>query len=365
MKIICTRQNLIQGVTTSQRAVSSKNPLPILSGILLRAKDNRLELQATDLEMGIQCFVPCNIQEEGSVVLPAKYLGEIVRRLPDSPIQIESVQENNVVIRYGQSEISINGFEANEFPTFPKPQSKNSLTISEEDLKEYLRQILFATSPDENRPVFTGVLMESISNKIRFVATDTHRLALREIETASQIEDINVIIPGKTLSELVRVIGAADREVVIALGENQIIFGMEDTLLISRLIEGQFPNYRQVIPQSYKTRIRVKTKELLEGVERASLLARVGTQIIRLTIENEKIVINANTEVGRIHEEVPIFLQGETMQISFNALYLIDALRAIGSDSIYLDMSGPLSPGILRSVEGEEYLSLILPVRTV
>ncbi|ABO48554.1 DNA polymerase III, beta subunit [Desulforamulus reducens MI-1] len=364
MKIICTRQNLIQGVTTAQRAVSAKNPLPILSGILLTAKDNKLKLQATDLEMGIQCVVPCTTQEEGSIVLPAKYLSEIVRRLPDSPIQIESNQGTNVIIRYGQSEITINGFDAEEFPTFPKPQSKNSLTIPEEELKEYLRQILFATLSDENRPVFTGVLMEILNGTLRLVTTDTHRLAMREIKDSSVDNDINIIIPGKTLNELTRVIGAADQQVTISLGENQIIFGMEDTLLISRLIEGQFPNYRQVIPQGHKTRIRLKTKDLLEASERASLLARVGTQIIRLNIEEEKIILTANTEVGRIHEEVPVYLQGESLQISFNAMYLIDALRAIGSDNIYFDLSGPLSPGILRPVEGDDYLSLILPVRT-
>ncbi|PHJ37784.1 DNA polymerase III subunit beta [Desulforamulus profundi] len=365
MKIICTRQNLIQGVSTAQRAVSAKNPLPVLSGILLTARDNRLELQATDLEMGIQCIIPCNVQEEGSIVLPAKYLGEIVRRLPDAPIQIETTQSTNAVISYGQSEITINGFQAEEFPSFPNPQGKNSLALPEEELKEYLRQILFATSPDENRPVFTGVLMEIFDGQIRFVATDTHRLALRDVKTTAEVSDINVIIPGKTLNELARVIGAADKEVTISLGDKQVIFGMEDTLLISRLIEGQFPNYRQVIPQGYKTRVRVKTKDILEAVERASLLARVGTQIIRLNIEEEKIVISANTEVGKIHEEVPVYLQGEPMQIAFNALYLIDALRANGSENIYLDMSGPLSPGILRPVGGEDYLSLVLPVRTI
>ncbi|MCL5290207.1 MAG: DNA polymerase III subunit beta [Bacillota bacterium] len=365
MKIICTRQNLIQGVSTAQRAVSAKNPLPILSGILLTAKDNRLEMHATDLEMGIQCIIPCNVQEEGSVVLPAKYLGDIVRRLPDCSIQFETTQGTNVVIRYGQSEITINGYQAEEFPTLPNIQGKNLLTLPEEELREYLRQILFAASQDENRPVFTGVLMEIFNQQIRLVATDTHRLALKEVKTKEEVSDINVIIPGKTLNELARVIGEADKEVTISLGDNQVIFGMEDTLLISRLIEGQFPNYRQVIPQGYKTRIRVKTKDFLEAVERASLLARVGTQIIRLNIEEEKIVISANTEVGKIHEEVPVYLQGEPMQIAFNALYLIDALRAVITENIYLDMSGPLSPGIIRPIKGEDYLSLVLPVRTV
>ncbi|GAB6159138.1 DNA polymerase III subunit beta [Desulfotomaculum varum] len=365
MKVICTRQNLVQGVSTAQRAVSAKNTMPILAGILITAQDHHLEFQATDMEMGIQCTVPCTVQEAGSIVLPAKYLGEIVRRLPDAPIQIETGQGTNVVIRYGQSEISINGFQDEEFPVFPKQVGKTSITIPEEDLKEYLRQILFATSTEETRPVFTGVLMELSEGNMRLVATDTHRLALRDVKINTDISDVSMIIPGKTLNELARVIGAADKEVTISLAENTVIFGMEDTVLVSRLIEGQFPNYRQVIPQSYKTRIRVKTKELLESVERASLLARVGTQIIRLHIEQDKIIITANTEVGRIHEEVAVYLQGEPIQIAFNATYLIDALRACGSDSIYLDLSGPLSPGILRPVEGEDYLSLILPMRTI
>ncbi|AEF92907.1 DNA polymerase III, beta subunit [Desulfotomaculum nigrificans CO-1-SRB] len=364
MKIICTRQNLVQGVTTAQRGVSAKNPLPILSGILFIAKNNSLELHATDLEMGIQCTIPANVQEEGSIVLPARYLGEIVRRLPDAPIQIDATQGNNAIIRYGQSEITINGYDAQEFPVLPNPQGKGSLSIPEEDLKEILRQVLFATSTDENRPVFTGVLMENNNGCLRLVATDTHRLALREENIGNDIEDISVIIPGKALNELARVIGAPDRNVTISLGDNQVIFSMEDTRLVSRLIEGQFPNYRQVIPRGYKTRLRMRTKELLESVERASLLARVGSQIVRLAIEEEKVIITANTEVGRIHEEVPVFLDGETTAISFNAVYLIDALRAIGSDNIYLDLSGPLSPGILRPVEEDNYLSLVLPVRT-
>jgi len=364
MKIICTRQNLIQGVTTAQRGVSSKNPMPILSGILLSAKDNRLELQATDLEMGIQCSIPANIQEEGSIVLPAKYMGEIVRRLPDAPIQIDTGQGTNALIRYGQSEIIINGFEADEFPAFPAPQRKNSLTLSEENLKEMLRQVLFATSVDENRPVFTGVLMEISNGSLKLVATDTHRLALRNEKIEQKADELSIIIPGKALNELARVIGTPDRQVELSFGENQIIFSMEDTCLISRLIEGQFPNYRQVIPNGYRTRLRMKTKELLEAIERASLLARVGTQIVRLTIEEEKIIISANTEVGRIHEEVSTFLDGETTSISFNAVYLIDALRSVGSENIYLDLSGPLSPGILRPVEADNYISLILPVRT-
>lgn len=364
MKIICTRQNLVQGVSTSQRGVSAKNPLPILSGILLSAKDNILTLEATDLEMGIQCTVPCNVQEEGSIVLPAKYFGEIVRRLPDTPIQIETIEKENVIIRYGQSEISINGFNANEFPVFSNSQGNNSFTISEEELKEYLRQVLFATSMDENRPVFTGILMEISNSVLRLVATDTHRLALKEESLPSILEEINVIVPGKALNELSRIIGASDRNITISIGENQVIFMMEDTKLITRLIEGQFPNYRQVIPQGYKTRVKIKTKELLESVERASLLARVGTQVVRLAIEEEKVIISANTEVGRIHEEVPAYLAGETMNIAFNAVYLIDALKAIGGESIYIDMSGPLSPGILRTVDNENYLSLVLPVRT-
>ena len=226
MKIICTRQNLIQGVTTAQRGVSPKNPLPILSGILLSAKDNQLELKATDLEMGIQCTVPANIQEEGSIVLPAKYLVEIVRRLPDTPIQIETEQGINAVIRYGQSEITINGFESEEFPAFPAPQGNDTFSLPEEELKEILRQILFATSNDENRPVFTGVLMEMSEGDLRLIATDTHRLALREEKVADIAGEKNIIIPGKALNELSRVIGAPDRKVDISLGDNQIIFSI-------------------------------------------------------------------------------------------------------------------------------------------
>lgn len=365
MKIICTKQNLSYGVQVVQKAVSSKNPLPILSGILLQTEGDKLKLSATDLDLGIQCIIPVQTVEEGAIVLPARYLGEIVRRLPDVPIQIE-IEEGSysAMIKYGQSELNINGFPADEFPVLPTISDEINFAISEEIFKEMVRQVIFAIYTNENRPVYTGVLMELSATNLTLVATDTHRLALRKLSLPESKGDRAIIIPGKTLNELSRIIGAPDRQVQVSVTENQILFTMEDTILISRLIDGQFPNYLQVIPQGYKSRLRFRGKDLLEATERASLLAKAGAQVVKLSIEDNLLIITANTEVGRIYEEVPVYLEGESMQVAFNAAYLIEILKAVNSEEIYFELSGPLAPGIIRPVDKDDYLALILPVRT-
>jgi len=369
MKLTATKDNLSYGVQVVQRAVSTKNPLPILSGILLKTGNGHLNFTATDLEMGIECSVPVSIEGEGGVVLPVRYFGEIVRRLPDVNISIEVNKENNLtLIKYGQSEFDLLGMPAEEFPILPSIDSEDTLVLKQDLFKNMIKQVGFSTSTDDNRPIFTGILMEIESKEIRLVATDTHRLAYRigNIENGDTEIQKSVIIPGKTLNELNRIMTGDSEELKIAFGENQAVFEMPGIRLISRLIEGQFPNYKQVIPQGCKTKIKIKTKELLEATERASLLAKEGANIIKLTVTDGSLVINSNSpEIGKIEEQLAIEMEGEETQIAFNSRYLIDVLKVIDADEILLELTGSLSPGIIKRADGENYIYLILPIRIV
>lgn len=369
MKFTSNKDNLSFGVQVVQRAVSSKNPLPVLSGILLNLKNGQLIFTATDLEMGIECSVPVDTGEEGGVVLPSRYFGEIVRKLPDVKISLDVNKENNSTsIKYGQSEFNLLGLPADDFPILPSIDSESTLIIKKEIFKNMIKQVSFSVSSDDNRPVFTGILVEIENGSIRLIATDTHRLAYRsgKIENLDLSFSKSVIIPGKTLNELNRIMNSDSEEIKIAFGDNQIVFEMPGIRLISRLIEGQFPNYKQVIPQGCKTKIRIKTKELLEAAERASLLAKEGSNVIKLNITSEKMIINSNSpEIGKIEEQINIEIEGEEAQIAFNSKYLIDVLKVIDVDEILLELTGSLSPGIIKPLEGEDYVYLILPIRIV
>lgn len=369
MKISATKDNLAYGVQVVQRAVSSKNPLPILSGILLKAGNGNLTFTATDLEMGIECIVPVSVGQEGGVVLPARYFGEIVRKLPDLKIDVEVNRENySTQIEYGHSEFNLLGLSPEDFPILPTIDSDSTLTIKQDLFKNMIKQVSFATSADDNRPIFTGILMEVEDSEVKLVATDTHRLAYRtSMLESGQTENVkSVIIPGKTLNELNRIMTGDAENLKIAFGENQVVFEMPGVRLISRLIEGQFPNYKQVIPQGCKTKIKVKTRDLLEASERASLLAKEGANVIKLTVSEGNMMINSNSpEIGKIEEQLAVEMEGEETQIAFNSKYLIDVLKVIDAEEILLELTGSLSPGIIKPVEGDNYIYLILPIRVV
>ncbi len=365
MRFITDKDNLLHALQLVQRAVSPRNPMPILSGVKFEASKDRLFLSATDLNIGIQCSLPVEVLNPGTAVLPARYIIDLVRRLPYLPVVIESDEiTDNVKIKYGQSEAVINGFPEEEFPEVSLSESEISLNISEDILKDIVRQVVFAASNDENRPIYNGVLFEIHGKQITAVATDTHRLAWRSfsIENYENI-DIKLIIPGKTLNDLVRIIGNSGNNIKIAANSKKVFFISDNIFLISRLIDGQFPNYQMAVPKEYTTKVKLKTKDLEEAAERAALLEKDGAPSIKLHLEGNVILLTVNTEAGRLCEEIPVNYEGEEIQIAFNARYLSEALKAAGSEEVSIDFAGPLSPGIIRPAGNNEYFSLILPVR--
>lgn len=366
MKIFCSKDALLSGVNAVQRAVSNKSTLPVLQGILLIAKHETLQFAATDLEMGIRCELPSQVEEEGTMVVPAKLFADVVRKLPDTEIMLEE-RNQSIIISYYQSEIVLNGYDPEEYPLLPDLLDPISFTLPTLIFKNMIRQTIFSCALEENRPVFNGTLLQIEETNIRLVATDTHRLAysISEIQNPHKSQ-FSGIIPAKTLAEISRLLRDEDEFLTISFNENQIVFQFGSIYLISRLIEGQFPNYKQVIPQTCETKLVLSVKTFLEAVERASLLSRdkSGSNIIRIKVEENELKIDQTSELGKISEQINIDMEGKNVVIAFNAKFLIDALKVIDSVQIIFELSGPFSPGVMRPLDNPNYLYLVLPVRT-
>ncbi|MCT4594655.1 MAG: DNA polymerase III subunit beta [Anaeromicrobium sp.] len=366
MKFICSQKVLASGIGTVQKAISSKSNLPILKGILLEAYDDKLKLVGTDLEIGIENYIDAEIIKEGSLVLSARILGDIVRKLPDDNIEIEVHDNNKTIIRCRNSEFTLLAQNSEDFPDLPEVEEDYGYTISQDLLKNMIRQTVFATAIDETRPILMGVLMKLEPETINMVALDGYRLALREATIKSEFEG-KAVIPAKTLNEINRLLSEEDgQEVRIYITDKHILFNMNNTKVVSRLLEGEFINYKQIIPTDYKSRLTVNTKDLLNSIERASLLAKEGkNNLVKLSIRDEELTITSNAEIGNVLENVSIDLEGKDLDIGFNSKYFIDALKIIDSEQIQLEFTTNVSPCIIKPTDNENYTYLILPVRIV
>jgi len=364
MKFFSNKENIIYAIQMVQRAVSMKSPLPVLTGILFECNDNMLKLTGTDTDLTISCTIPVVTEIPGAMVFPSRYITEFSRKLPDGDIEIEKIKDSNMAtIRYGQSEFNINGYNADNF-SIPEFQSGEiEFIISSEILKEVIKQVIFAASNDETRPVFTGILAEIEKNIMTLVATDTFRLALRKLSIDVNVENlINVIIPGKTLNETARILGSS-KDITCQIGKNQILFKTDDTVILSRLINGRFPSYRQVIPENHSALVKVKLNSLLDAAERASLLVVERNPLVVFIVQDNNILINVRSENGWIREKVPAETNGEKLEIYFNVKYLCDVLRSCNYEEIYIKLTGAYTPAMVTPVTGDEFMSILVPAR--
>jgi DNA polymerase-3 subunit beta len=367
MKFTCPRETFLQGLQTVQRAVPGKTTLPILSGILLETSPDKLRLVATDLELGIECFVPVQTSDTGSIVLEARFLTDIVRKLPDLAIDFRlDVQRGQVEIRSGAARYTLHTMSPADFPTLPETDEEKTWEVDQRTLRRMIRETSFAVAADETRPFLTGVLWEVNGDQIRMVATDTSRLALAEITSANQVQSAQVIVPTKCLSELSRLLAPeAETPARITLSGNHVVFTLPGTRFVSRLIEGQFPSYQQVVPRSFKTKVEVEREALLGAAERAGLLAKDGPSIVKANITGEGLGLSAYVpEVGQSEEQLAAKTTGEDCEIAFNTRFLIDVLRVLDTDQVTLELTGRHSPGVLRPMvsDGEQYTYVIMPV---
>ncbi|MBB6445409.1 DNA polymerase III subunit beta [Bacillus benzoevorans] len=377
MKFVIQRDHLVQSVQDVMKAVSSRTTIPILTGIKIVASDEGVTLTGSDSDVSIESFIPkeeedkiiVDIQQHGAIVLQAKFFSEIVKKLPTDQVEIEVHSSMQTVIRSGTSEFNLIGLDADEYPHLPQVEENNVFTVPTDLLKAMIRQTVFAVSTSETRPILTGVNWKVENNQLICIATDSHRLALRKAPIDLAEDAIyNVVIPGKSLNELSKILADNNEGIEIVITENQVLFKAKHLLFFSRLLEGNYPDTSRLIPNESKTDIVLKTKEFLQAIDRASLLARESrNNVVKLsTIETGDIQISSNTpEVGKVVEEIKSqSLEGEELKISFSAKYMMDALKALEGTDIKISFTGAMRPFIICPINDDSILQLILPVRT-
>jgi DNA polymerase III subunit beta len=366
MRVQCSQEHLLREVQTVSRAISSRASMPILGNLLLEASNGHLKVSATDLELGIEAQITATITESGSITLPARIFGDIVANLPVSTITLDvSEGDTKTRITCDNIKFEILGLPAADFPLMPAANSNIVARIDASVLRTMIRQTSFAVSTDETRPFLTGVYLAFEDSDGQLVATDGGRLALRKAKLLGTTKGkVTAIVPSKTMAELVRALGGVEGEVTVASHENQLIFTVAGMRFVSRLIAGQFPPYEKVIPTEFKQRIKVGTELLLRAVRRASITARDSANVVRLSADERTLTISSNTpEVGKAQEDIEVRAEGETIQVAFNAKFLLDALANMDAPEVYFELTGSLSPGALRPVDHSDYLYVLAPVR--
>ena len=377
MRFIIQRDQLVQSVQDVMKAVTSRTTIPILTVIKIVASEEGVTLTGSDSDISIESFIPkeedgneiVEIKQPGAIVLQAKFFSEIVKKLPTDSMEISVENHLQTVIRSGKSEFNLNGLDAEEYPHLPQIEEEKMFKIPTDLLKAMVRQTVFAVSTSETRPILTGVNWKVENGTLTCIATDSHRLALRkaQIETTAS-ESYNVVIPGKSLSELSKILDDNNDLIDIVITENQVLFKAEHLLFFSRLLEGNYPDTSRLIPSDSKTDVVVNTKEFLQAIDRASLLAKEGrNNVVKLsTIDGGVIEISSNTpEVGKVVEEVQSkSVEGEELKISFSAKFMMDALKALEGSEITISFTGAMRPFIIKPLNDESILQLILPVRT-
>lgn len=367
MNFSIAKDQLIHGLQSVQNVVSTRTTLPILSNVLLRAEEGRLELTATDLDVTITCSVEANVKGKGATTIPVKKLFGVVRELGSPEIDIETDDKNASSIRAGSSFYKINGLNADEFPPIPKFKETKKIVLPQEKVKSMLKKTSFAISTDESRYVLNGIFIILKEHKMTMVATDGRRLAMADEEVdIPETSQGEFIVPTKAVNELSRLLQDKG-EVEIKFTENQVAFTLKDDkgfsiLIISKLVEGNYPNYRQVIPAETKERIALQREEFLQAVKRAELMTSDKSNSVKLAFTKNNLAITANSpEVGEARESLAINYKGKDIAIAFNPAYVIEPLNALSEDEVFIELIDELSPGVLK-INGP-FLYVVMPMR--
>lgn len=378
MQFSIQKDQLVQSVNDVMKAISSRTTIPILTGIKITATEDGVTLTGSDSDISIESFIPAeddeyqhvDIKKTGSIVLQAKFFSEIVKKLPKETVDIEVQDHLSTKIISGNAEFSLVGLDPDEYPQLPKISDNPAFQIPIDLLKQIIRQTVFAVSTSETRPILTGINWRLEDNELTCVATDSHRLAMRKapIENGNLSSISSVVIPGKSLNELNKILEDKNELIDIVITDNQILFKTKYLLFFSRLLDGNYPDTSRLIPTDSKTEIHITAKEFLQAIDRASLLAREGrNNVVKLsTFDDERIEISTNLpEVGKVEEDIQCeSLIGEELKISFSAKYMMDALKALDSSDIKISFTGAMRPFVIRPLNNDSILQLILPVRT-
>jgi DNA polymerase-3 subunit beta len=362
MKFSVSKEKLLAGLQTVQNVVSNRTTLPILSNVLIQASNGQVRFTTTDLDVGVSGTIDAQIDKEGGTTLPARRLSNIVRELPAAEVQIEVDSKNVASIRCGQSFFKILGLPEDEFPPLPRFDEAKSFTLNQQVLRDALKKTSYAISTDETRYVLNGILFSFKENKLTMVATDGRRLAMLDLEVEfARSQEADIIVPTKCVTELGRLLGD-DGEVKMSIAENQVAFEVGSTLLVSKLIEGNYPNYRQVIPGEAKERITLERELFLNAVHRVSLLSSEKSNSVKLVFSKNNIEIAANTpDVGEAKESLAVNYKGREFSIAFNPEFLQAPLRNLSNDEVFLDLIDEMSPGVIKIQS--PFLYVLMPMR--
>ena len=381
------RKELFEGIQTVGKAVATRSSLPILTHVRIAAKDGKLSMMATDLEMWMEHTLPgIGIMEDGAATAPARNFTELLAAMPDADVSVTVEDDTNTLhLRCLKANYKLLGLSADEFPLLPQVKEDSRFVMDRETLRDAIKQTIFATSTDETRAILTGILVVFQGDSLRLVATDTHRLAVRDCPVKEGSGSASAIVPSRAMNELLRIVGNEEGEVVVTLSGNQIQFQIENgggkgdeknegqgskTTLISRLIDGQFPNYERVIPAQATKTLTVERAPLAAAVKRASIVARDSASrvVLRTTEDGDKLTITAESgSVGNAYEEVEVAREGDDspVEIAFNAKYLADVLNVLDTEGLHIELTEPLRPGVIRPTDDADYLCVLMPMQVV
>ncbi|MFB8634261.1 DNA polymerase III subunit beta [Enterococcus gallinarum] len=375
MKVTLNRTEFMQELQTVQRAISSKTTIPILTGVKLVLTDKGLTLTGSNADISIETFlsvekekVQMKIEQTGAIILQARFFSEIIRRLPDNTVTLEVIENNQVAITSGKANFTVNGLDADSYPHLPVVESQDRIEVPAHILNKIVNETVFAVSQHESRPILTGVHFVLENKKLLAVATDSHRLSQRVIPLESGEANFNIVIPGKSLTELSRSLTDEEEAIQISIMDNQVLFQTNTMKFYSRLLEGTYPDTNRLIPSSFNTEIEFSVPELLSAIERASLLSHEGrNNIVRLSINEYSVILYGNSpEIGKVEEDLSYEqVSGEPLEISFNPDYMKAALRAFGDTNITIRFISAIRPFTLEPTESQgSFIQLITPVRT-
>ncbi len=370
VKLSLMQENLARGLQVVGRAVSSRATLPVLSNVLLRTEDAGLKLTTTNLEIGITSWVPGKIDSDGSLTVPARLFADIVNSLPPGErVDLETDGADSLRIRSGRFRAHIKGIDADEFPAIPAAGERPTTRVSQKVLKAALGEVAFAAASDESRPILTGVLTRFTGDRMTLAAADNYRIAVKTIDVMDPVEDRALVVPARSYTELARILADTDDpvDVVLAPSKNQVLFHVDGIDLVTRLVDGQFPNYQQVLPTSHSTRAVVDREDLLKATRLSALIASSSANVVKLTVPAEgasTVAVSANAEIGDNEGEIEATVEGEGMSIAFNARFLAEVLQNVDADQLALEFNGALSPGVFRPIGDPDYVHVIMPVRT-
>lgn len=367
MKINCKKEILLNNINIVLKSVASRTTIPILECILLKADKDGFKLISNDLEVGIETInIESDIIEKGIVALEAKIFYDIIRNMPEGNITIEVKENNKTIIKNGKTEFKILGQNGNEFPTLNEIKREEKYSINSNILKNMIKQTKFSVSNDESKPILTGELIEIKEGYLNIVAIDGFRVSFRCTKVNKDFKNAEVVVPAKTLNEIIKILPDKENSIVnLYFNENNILFELENCIVVSRLLDGEFIKYEQIFTEDYNTKIKLNRVDLLSSLERASLISKDNKKTpVKLEItNNDNLIITSNTEFGTSYEEVFIELEGESLNIAFNPKYLIDALKVIEDDEITIQFMTSLSPCIIKGIDNNEYKYLILPLK--